>query len=746
LDIYSGGTTVNTTADTTGAALAVEARRVVRHFQRYTAEQRANHASAHTLGHQQKESLGEAFYTHPDVPGRSFDTRGSAARAGLSAVTAGAQPSEPEQPSTNAEGQTAHRVSVDEARQHFEQGGTVLVSERGDKETRVVSSSSVTHSAQTTTWTALLEQVSEWRSRYPNQRFYAVPAPALPAEVPADPDATGGDQAQPAPEGCEITITHTHEDGTVLTGSSKGDGVYEIVQAYGWRYSRSVGIYVRGSRDKPAPMIKIRATTAALEEAGHTVTVNVDDTWRTAAEREAARGERVAERVERLEERADKAAGRANAAHEASRSLAERIPLGQPILVGHHSERRARRDVERIQAGAHKSAEESKRAQTLADRAAGAAANEAHKADGPAIMRRIERLETEARDIARKLAGYSREQHNGRGEVIYTDTFPPASGEYAERITARAAVIAEEVGHLRAKLATMGEAGAFVAWGREHFQPGDWAKVSGAWRQVTRVNAKSVSVINRWGWSTSDRAEPVKWDEIHGRRREGLQLDTPNGQAWPVALARRVAQWRELRAAESRATSNRPEYGSDAHAEARNVGYARRIVHGLPLTAAEAEVKAYADTITATDDVRALADASLAIFERLTAGEQVADITASTTPIGTPTWQLPTDREPVDRRACEVLPGELVAGIWDNGYNGRTLLRNFAGPVAAVSAIRDRNEAGEWVTVRLVGGDERTLKARSSWLAVYPPAGGVVEPDPAPVVSPWAAYAVQGSA
>ena len=55
-----------------------EKRRVVRHFQHYAPEQRANHAASYRLGHLKRSALGEYFYTHPDVPGRAFPTRKAA--------------------------------------------------------------------------------------------------------------------------------------------------------------------------------------------------------------------------------------------------------------------------------------------------------------------------------------------------------------------------------------------------------------------------------------------------------------------------------------------------------------------------------------------------------------------------------------------------------------------------------------------------------------------------------------------
>jgi hypothetical protein len=69
----------------------------------------------------------------------------------------------------------ARRVKMNEARRHFEAGGSVLVSEYGHELTRWVYPSSVTHDLTTTTWDDLAETVREWRNRYPNQRYYVIP-------------------------------------------------------------------------------------------------------------------------------------------------------------------------------------------------------------------------------------------------------------------------------------------------------------------------------------------------------------------------------------------------------------------------------------------------------------------------------------------------------------------------------------------------------------------------------------------
>jgi protein-L-isoaspartate O-methyltransferase len=61
--------------------------------------------------------------------------------------------------------------------------------------------------------------------------------------------------------------------------------------------------------------------------------------------------ERAEQRAERFEDYSEARMEDAEAARRAVGSIADNIPLGQPILVGHHSEKHARRDAERIENG-----------------------------------------------------------------------------------------------------------------------------------------------------------------------------------------------------------------------------------------------------------------------------------------------------------------------------------------------------------------------------------------------------------
>ena len=61
--------------------------------------------------------------------------------------------------------------------------------------------------------------------------------------------------------------------------------------------------------------------------------------------------ERKEAKIEKRMEWAESRDRKANAAFEGVRKIADNIPLGQPILVGHHSQKRAVRDQERMQSG-----------------------------------------------------------------------------------------------------------------------------------------------------------------------------------------------------------------------------------------------------------------------------------------------------------------------------------------------------------------------------------------------------------
>ena len=79
--------------------------------------------------------------------------------------------------------------------------------------------------------------------------------------------------------------------------------------------------------------------------------------------------EKLERRRERLRERSNRLRAESEAKAATASAIADMIPLGQPILVGHHSERRARRDAQRIRDGFGKAHELATRAAELERRA-----------------------------------------------------------------------------------------------------------------------------------------------------------------------------------------------------------------------------------------------------------------------------------------------------------------------------------------------------------------------------------------
>ena len=108
--------------------------------------------------------------------------------------------------------------------------------------------------------------------------------------------------------------------------------------------------------------------------------------------------------VDRAEDRADRfqdyQANRTNDAYAAKRAvdaIAQNIPFGQPILIGHHSERRARKEAQRIDNGMRKAVKMWDTAEYWKRRAAGALSHAKYK-ELPAVRyRRMKTIEADKR-------------------------------------------------------------------------------------------------------------------------------------------------------------------------------------------------------------------------------------------------------------------------------------------------------------------------------------------------------------
>ena len=198
------------------------------------------------------------------------------------------------------------------------------------------------------------------------------------------------------------TATYSPEDNKLrlypFARLSKDD--YERVKLYGFKWAPKQELFV-------APM-----WTPSREDFLIRVCGEIGDEDTSLVDRAEAKAERLENLSERKQAEADRA-------HKAVAAIADNIPLGQPILIGHHSEKHARKDAERIQNGMRKAVNAWKASEYWTERAAGALHHAKYK-ELPAVRyRRIKGLrirQAQAREVPhRGRAGPARLGQSGRG-------------------------------------------------------------------------------------------------------------------------------------------------------------------------------------------------------------------------------------------------------------------------------------------------------------------------------------------
>ncbi|RPK32383.1 hypothetical protein EES39_38515 [Streptomyces sp. ADI92-24] len=275
-----------------------------------------------------------------------------------------------------------------------------------------------------------------------------------------------------------IGITHTRADGTILSGSQKGDGVFEIVRSHGFWFSRNVtGLFLKHSRNKEADSWRINRVADALRAVGHEVTIEINEEERRSfSEIEADREDRAEGRADRFGDRAGRAVASADARRATADQISKRFEFGQPILVGHHSEGRARRDAARIDTNMRKSFEDRDRAGYWANRATASENYAEHRNDPHRTLRRLERL---GADLRKQERHYAEAVEKGYGSA---DRHARLIRDYKE-----------EVEHWEGIVQKAKDEGVKI-WGPDDFAPGDFVLYSRSWYQVARVNPKTLSI------------------------------------------------------------------------------------------------------------------------------------------------------------------------------------------------------------------------------------------------------------
>lgn len=288
-----------------------------------------------------------------------------------------------------------------------------------------------------------------------------------------------------------LTITHTHETGTIIEGTSRGDGAAPILQATGWRWGRSIAAwYIPHSRDRLPKPHAIARTAAALRAAGFNVTQDLDLTSRSAAEVEHSKAERQAARAEALSAKAERKQATAVAAEQAHRHhVATLPPAGEPIKIGHHSEQRHRNAVARAHASMGRAVQAHAQASEATHRAEVATRTTSARHNPVTVANRIENLAAETRRIRRELDG-----HTTRQGTPYAETVPPATGQRRDYLNALLTEQSEALTYWQAVRAAQIESGEATNYSAQTVTKGDAVKIRGHWHRVARANPKTVSV------------------------------------------------------------------------------------------------------------------------------------------------------------------------------------------------------------------------------------------------------------
>lgn len=319
-----------------------------------------------------------------------------------------------------------------------------------------------------------------------------------------------------APELAGATATYSPDDNKLrLHPSSRLDKeTYDRVRAAGFSWAPKQELFV-------APMWTPEREDLLLELCGE---IGDEDT---------SLAERAEERAERFDDYSTKRAGDAENAHARVAAIADNIPLGQPILVGHHSERHARKHAEQIRSGMKKYVKLWETSQYWERRAAGALRHAKYK-ELPAVRhRRIKGLEADRRkhdkqrDLSEKFLkawkrdGLTREHamqianydHVRRGEsslwylldreeISAFDASTVAIATHARTIDRENRWIAHIDLRLAYERAMLGEQGGLVA-DKHTIEIGGRVLVDSKWCAVTAINRvedriNSVSVVGHW--------------------------------------------------------------------------------------------------------------------------------------------------------------------------------------------------------------------------------------------------------
>lgn len=281
--------------------------------------------------------------------------------------------------------------------------------------------------------------------------------------------------------------------------------------------------------------------------------------------------QRAEERSDRFTEYSESRSEDAEAAQKAVSAIADHIPFGQPILVGHHSERRHRRDIERMDNGMRRAVRMWDTAKYWTDRAEAALRHAKYKERPDVRARRIKGLEADKRKqeryvqqaelwlklwtecaneqskelqaiIALRVAGMCHlhlpRKEGDREDFAHTPTaydalqnsypnlYAPRSVEeivnvalktYPRSIAHHGRWLAHYENRIAYERAMLAESGGTAA-DQTHPEKGGacrcWASPRGGWSYIQKVNKVSVTVLDNWGNGGGNFTRTIPFDKL----------------------------------------------------------------------------------------------------------------------------------------------------------------------------------------------------------------------------------------
>jgi hypothetical protein len=350
------------------------------------------------------------------------------------------------------------------------------------------------------------------------------------------------------------TATYSPEDNKLrLYASSRLDAAtYARVKSAGFKWAPKQGFFV-------APMWTPGREDLLMELCGE-----IEDEDKSLVERAEERSERFTDYSESRTEDADRA-------QKAVADISDAIPFGQPILIGHHSERRHRKAIERIDNGMRRAVKMWDTAKYWTDRAEAAVRHAKYKERPDVRARRIKGLEADKRKreryqqeaelwlklwtecaneqdkelqeiIALRVAGMchlhlprkdgDREdfQHTPTAYDALKGSFPNL---YAPRTVDEIATVAlntyprairhhgrwlthykNRIAYERAMLAQDGGTVADRTGPEKGGACQCWASPRGGWSYIQKVNKVSVTVLDNWGNGGGNFTRTIPFDKL----------------------------------------------------------------------------------------------------------------------------------------------------------------------------------------------------------------------------------------